>query len=83
MKYFDVNYDRNYFFDNETNESIWVLPEGINEDKDILDCTEKVNKSEAEAAQQEEDKNEPDVSAVEVKEDEELRKYQAYKSSVD
>ena len=52
MKYFDVNYDRNYFFDNETNESIWVLPEGTDEDKDVLDCTEKVNKSEPEAAQQ-------------------------------
>lgn len=41
MKYYDATYQRAYYFDAETQESIWVLPEGTNEDTDVLDCIEK------------------------------------------
>ena len=41
MKYYDATYQRAYYFDTETQESIWVLPEGTNEDTDVLDCIEK------------------------------------------
>ena len=38
-KYYDATYQMPYYFDKETNESIWVLPDGVDEAKDVKDCT--------------------------------------------
>ena len=38
-KYFDENYKRSYYFDKRTGESIWQLPEGTDEAKDVKDCS--------------------------------------------
>ncbi len=41
-KYFDATYMRDYFFDGETQESIWDLPKDVPEESyKIIDCTEK------------------------------------------
>ena len=71
MKYFDANYQRAYYFDKKTEQSIWVLPEGTDETKEVLDCV----------VVEEEVKEE--VVEEEQKQELEVEKYQAYKSSVD
>ena len=53
-KYFDENYGRAYFFDKVTGESIWVLPEGTNEETDVLDCCAKVEEEKEEEDKQSE-----------------------------
>lgn len=37
-KYLDPTHNREYYFDPETNESIWELPEGTTDDQ-IIDRT--------------------------------------------
>ena len=53
-KYFDENYGRAYYFDKSTGESIWVLPEGTNEETDVLDCCQKVEEENREEDKQSE-----------------------------
>ena len=36
-KYFDDNYKREYYYNQETGESMWELPEG--QEIEVIDCT--------------------------------------------
>lgn len=38
-KYYDPNYECAYFYDKESGESIWELPEGVDEAKQVIDMT--------------------------------------------
>ena len=41
-KYFDENEKCDYFYDRQTGESIWELPEGVDPEKDVTDHTKEV-----------------------------------------
>ena len=41
-KYFDDNEKCAYFYDRQTGESIWELPEGVDQEKDVTDHTKEV-----------------------------------------
>ena len=66
-KHFDETYGCAYYYDHETGESVWELPEGIDENKDVKDLTK------SDAFQK--------VEVKDAKED--LAQYKAHLSSVD
>ena len=70
QKHFDTNYNCAYYFDKETGESIWELPEGVDEARDVVDCTGAAEDSGA-------------VQKADEKEDEGVEKYQAHMSTID
>ena len=71
-KYFDETYKTPYFFDKTTGESLWELPEGVDE------ATEVIDRSVPEPVAPEEKKD--DQAAAEG---DELLKYKAHMNSVD
>ena len=89
-KYFDENYGRAYFFDKKTGDSIWELPKGADEEKEVLDCTIGPQKDELQTIDAEATAvrpNQTKVSEESKKEDDdsnkELKDYQAHMSAVE
>lgn len=77
-KYFDQNYERPYFFDRVTGESIWQLPESVDLAKDVVDhCADPENGQDKAV----EEKDVSKKAATEESKDE-VKEYQAHKASV-
>ena len=81
-KYYDPNYECAYYYDKESGESIWELPEGVDEAKQVIDMTGE-KEAEAEGDEQPDTKQAKAAGSEEDKDHKELQQYKAHMSSVD